>query len=307
MAKNLQEFFRNSGRQLPTLYARSILYENSGLGNRDEYKGTVEQNVNLLDSLQGSSKSHMGSYTLVTTDEIAESGFRIKQPLRGVNAFSIVQSFGSNAVSFYKSLGYKGHTGIDYKATTGTETLAVCSGEVIYAGDDGSGGLVVEYLSDQLEVKGQKIKLRFLHYHLLRPLVKAGDAVMPGQEVGLTDNTGLYTTGPHLHFGCKILYKVPDNEGGWVTDFNNGYKGAVNPEPLFDSFDYQLYPVDTCYGLPEDVIAELYIKAKRLFIKSKLRRFPTRREEVALAYGRWDIETVMNPALFELWATKTKN
>ena len=48
MAQNLQEFYANTGRTLPSIYERSVLFEGLGLGHRDSYKGTAEQKASAL-------------------------------------------------------------------------------------------------------------------------------------------------------------------------------------------------------------------------------------------------------------------
>jgi murein DD-endopeptidase MepM/ murein hydrolase activator NlpD len=40
--------------------------------------------------------------------------------------------------------------------------------------------------------------------HLKGSTVKQGDRVQAGQQVAISDNTGIYTTGAHLHFEVKV-------------------------------------------------------------------------------------------------------
>lgn len=52
-ATNLSEWYTANGKSLPTVSERSILYEQYGLGSRNLYIGSAEQNTRLLDKLKG--------------------------------------------------------------------------------------------------------------------------------------------------------------------------------------------------------------------------------------------------------------
>jgi len=87
------------------------------------------------------------------------------------------------------------HSGVDFKAPTGTEVRAVAKGrirmaeELYYSGKtiliDHGGGLVSQY------------------FHLDGLQVRKGEMVERGQAVGRVGATGR-VTGPHLHFGIRL-------------------------------------------------------------------------------------------------------
>lgn len=89
--------------------------------------------------------------------------------------------------------GKRRHDGIDYGVPTGTRLLAPESGRVRYAGIDGSRALYIDILG----VDGVTYRM----VHLKSFTVKTGQMVKQGDLVGYSDNTGIYTTGPHLHAG----------------------------------------------------------------------------------------------------------
>lgn len=88
------------------------------------------------------------------------------------------------------------HNGDDLAAPNGNPIKAAQSGQVIWSGWD-VGGF------------GWSIKINHcnhlstLYGHMSKLLVKAGDIVEVGQEIGLEGSSG-DSTGPHLHFGALI-------------------------------------------------------------------------------------------------------
>ena len=87
------------------------------------------------------------------------------------------------------------HTGIDIPAPTGTPTVAVSSGTVIYSGVQGSYGNTVMIQHDNGLVS--------LYAHNSSLVVKVGDQVKKGQVVAKIGSTGR-STGPHLHFEIRV-------------------------------------------------------------------------------------------------------
>ena len=110
----------------------------------------------------------------------------------------ITQWFGPTSLTLEPSLVYQGkyyahfHPGIDIAASLGTPVRAISGGQVVFAGRDSSGAVVVEI--EHLP------NVNSLYGHLQDPpAVKVGQVVVTGQVVGKVGLTG-NTTGPHLHF-----------------------------------------------------------------------------------------------------------
>lgn len=144
----------------------------------------------------------------------------------------ITQLYGQNQVNFYKQLGLKGHNGMDFRAGNNTPCYAVIDGIVTKATIDDAESLTkgrYVYIESE-EVDG--VKYQVLYFHLNETQVKTGDRVTAGQQIGLTGNTGQYTTAPHLHFG---LYKYVNG----VRDVKNGYDGTVDPYSYFEESWFQ--------------------------------------------------------------------
>ncbi len=83
------------------------------------------------------------------------------------------------------------HNGVDFAAPEGAEVRAVRPGRVIFVGEKGNFGKVVEILHPDDSVT------RYAHNSEL--LVTQGEAVVSGQVIAAVGSTGR-STGPHLHF-----------------------------------------------------------------------------------------------------------
>ena len=88
------------------------------------------------------------------------------------------------------------HRGVDFATPTGTPVYAVLDGTVETVTFDTGGGNVL--VTKHEVADGKTIKT--LSAHLDEILVVEGDVVVKGQTIAKTGNTGVYTTGPHLHF-----------------------------------------------------------------------------------------------------------
>jgi murein DD-endopeptidase MepM/ murein hydrolase activator NlpD len=92
------------------------------------------------------------------------------------------------------------HPGLDIANVIGTPEVAADAGQVVFAGW-GSYGIYVEIDHGN--------GFHTVYGHMSAVLVRAGQVVTPGQEIGLMGSTGR-STGPHLHF--EIRYRdVPQN------------------------------------------------------------------------------------------------
>lgn len=130
---------------------------------------------------------------------------------------------------FYNELGIDGHNGWDIGTPIGEKVCwpAEVEGTVTYISTDVNAGLGVEVYYEQ---DGKFWKQIF--WHLSEIKCVAGQKLGSGDLIGLSGNTGKYTTGPHLHWGLKEVGKT--NTGSWYTlNYDNGYKGAIDIEPFF--------------------------------------------------------------------------
>ena len=164
----------------------------------------------------------------------------------------ITQKFGENLVDFYTKLGLKGHNGIDLAFYP--DYPEVCyedfvQGKVYYTVNSNTFGNYLCIISEEKEGI-----FMHLYGHLKEFRCKTGDIVKAGQVIAIADNTGLYTTGAHLHWA--IYEMIKDSNGNYAYKYpTNGYQGAIDQTPYLS------------YIFIKDYIANLW---KQLSLLQKL-------------------------------------
>ncbi len=120
----------------------------------------------------------------------------------------VTQWFGARP-EFYEKFKLPGHEGIDFVAPLGSKIFAVAPGKVkrVQATDDGN--------PYGIHVRIQHIDgYETIYGHFKAALVKLGDDVMAGQQIGIADSTG-NSFGSHLHLTLKhaseTLGKYPNH------------------------------------------------------------------------------------------------
>lgn len=163
--------------------------------------------------------------------------------------FVLSQPWGLNK-EFYEKIGMKGHNGWDFSCVVGTPVYATHDGKVDFAGIDGTDSktIAIDTLQEY-DHEGQKVKFRTMYAHLSEYFVAPGQMVKRGEKIGLTGNTGRYTTGPHLHFGIKPIINYSP------IDVNNGYNGAIDPSPYLP--EHQEFTKTLALGDVGDEVAKL--------------------------------------------------
>jgi len=111
---------------------------------------------------------------------------------------------------FYKEvIGVDGHNGIDFEAPNGTRLYAPHDGKITkITNGDGKG----------ITLTGKEYASRF--YHLQEWHCSLNQKVKVGDFIATCDNTGRYTTGPHLHWGVKGLDGKYFNQRGMIENLN---------------------------------------------------------------------------------------
>ena len=112
-------------------------------------------------------------------------GYPVKTP-------RVTSGFGYRRDPFTGALAE--HLGIDFRGEKGDKAFATAPGTVVYVGDRGTYGIMVEI------DHGMGLTTRY--GHLEEALVKVGDEVQAGAAVALIGNTGR-STGRHLHYEVR--------------------------------------------------------------------------------------------------------
>jgi murein DD-endopeptidase MepM/ murein hydrolase activator NlpD len=165
---------------------------------------------------------------------------------------SITQFFGENP-KLYASLGLKSHNGLDIVAPHGSPLYAVEAGTVVEVKDTPEGyGRHLRFIT----VSRNGVCNEWTYGHCDKIFVKQGDKVTAGQHIANMGNTGFVVSGAtpfwktnpfagtHLHLGLRTVKKTAN---GWsypgssikieVLNYNNGFKGSVDPLPLLEKVD----------------------------------------------------------------------
>lgn len=227
---------------------------------------------------------------------------KLRLPVRHVK---VNQPFGVNFVDFYQKLGLNGHNGTDFEAGNGFDCYASHDGRVAFAGDDGTGGICIRIIEE-------KEHFETIYYHLKDVCVLSGSGVKAGQLIGHCDNTGQYTTGSHLHFGLK----QKDAQNFNTINYDNGYKGAIDPAPYFlyafdgtpiNPKDYDRSRAYHRYyrGRPNGGLINEVKVAKEL--TKYLRKLPNNEQINACTYGGWDKESIKNDSMYYIWSQLKKD
>jgi murein DD-endopeptidase MepM/ murein hydrolase activator NlpD len=143
----------------------------------------------------------------------------------------LTQRFGANKHPYYKQVGMKGHSGLDFRAIHGEEIFHAATFDgVMKVEKDRHGGIGVDVISKHPVVlkDGTKSYVKCRYWHLKAPVGWDGKEIKFGDTIGLADNTGV-SSGTNLHFGLKKCDK-----NGKSTELSNGYYGGMDPLPYME-------------------------------------------------------------------------
>lgn len=164
---------------------------------QDIFRGTVH-----VDTIQS-----MDSLTAIRSDSLIErtkqeDEFRRQyEDTEKYNLTSIVEDRGAQGLIFYRptrgmlTSGFEPdnkHYGVDIAANPNESVLAALDGTVILSTYTAETGYLIGVQHNQDFIT--------IYKHCGSLLKKEGDKVSGGEVIALVGNTGVHTTGPHLHF-----------------------------------------------------------------------------------------------------------
>lgn len=136
--------------------------------------------------------------------------------------------------SLYALAGLKGHNGIDFLAVDNQPVYAATDGKIVELSSESERGIGVEIVSKGrflLDGIPRTYRVKTRYWHLASYTVSREQKVKAGELIGYADNTGL-SSGTHLHFEVKpAQWRLSGGFKNILQD--NGYFGAINPEPYF--------------------------------------------------------------------------
>lgn len=143
-----------------------------------------------------------------------------------------------DAEGYYKARGFRpnGHLGEDWNGTGGGNTdlgdpiYSIANGMVVFARDVRKGWGPVVIVRHAFVEDGKLRTVDSLYGHLLQIMVKEGDQIVKGQQLGtMGNNRGMYAA--HLHFEIRKNIHIGMNRSLFKRDFSNYYDptGFIKP------------------------------------------------------------------------------
>jgi len=117
------------------------------------------------------------------------------------------------------------HLGVDIAAPRGTHITAPAPGRVVFVGHKFGFGLVVEIQHTSA--------VRTRYAHMRAAVVKEGDRVARGDQIGSVGSSGI-TTGPHLHYEVLVRGKQVDPLRFVLPQASTSAAAAPEPTPPDD-------------------------------------------------------------------------
>jgi murein DD-endopeptidase MepM/ murein hydrolase activator NlpD len=137
----------------------------------------------------------------------------LKSPLKG---YRITSRFSFSRLHPIRRV-WSAHYGVDYGAPEGSPVFATAEGTVLEAGWNGASGRLVRLK--------HKNNFETMYLHLARILVRKGDKVKSGQEIGTVGQSG-EATGPHLDYRIK-------ERGSYVNPLSKKFSPVEPLRPAF--------------------------------------------------------------------------
>lgn len=119
---------------------------------------------------------------------------------RKSSPFGVKRSYNNAPVTSY-------HKGIDFAGSKGSSVVAPAAGTVVATGLEAKGFVVNGNIV--IIDHGHGLTTAYLHLHEI--LVKKGQVVQQGDQIGTVGHTGI-STGPHLHWGTYLYGISTDPE-----------------------------------------------------------------------------------------------
>ena len=183
---------------------KSIASKQQMVANLSKQQATLEQQIKDLEKESQEitnliNQANVKSTGTSTNKVYPGTGGQLAHPVPQYagRPYNDVYGYRSNPISGKREL----HSGLDLKATYGTDIVAAESGTVIYSGNRGGYGktVIIDHGGGMTTLYGHNSQL----------VVSTGQQVTRGQVIAKAGSTG-YSTGVHAHFEVRINGKTTD-------------------------------------------------------------------------------------------------
>ena len=153
------------------------------------------------------------------TRQVVESASSLLYPLTK-GSFELASGFGMriSPISGQALL----HAGVDMAAPLGTPIHSVADGEVVEVSSDYRSGTFVRIRHSASD--GTVFYSAYAHQYMQDILVKVGDRVSAGQQIGAVGSNG-WSPGAHLHFEIHDASDTPIAPVAWMEGHGAAYIG----------------------------------------------------------------------------------
>jgi murein DD-endopeptidase MepM/ murein hydrolase activator NlpD len=153
----------------------------------------------------------------------------------------IAQAFGANP-RVYARWGLPGHEGLDIRALNNTNIYSCADGNVYEVHTNGRDHPYGIHVRVQ-----HRSGYRTVYGHLIRALVRQGEAVTAGQVIGKADSTG-NSSGPHLHLTLKRDGATERRETAYPKDIIDPTRFMIWPEEASEPHSKSVAPIPWAAG-----------------------------------------------------------
>ena len=169
-----------------------LTLESAGMTDSERMLTNLDED---LERMVRQSKLQLDSYDEIIEILAHEKNVRDCTPsIRPLKGGYLSSRYGRRMDPFTGRISH--HTGVDYRARSGSPVMSSADGVVTMAKKNGSFGLMIEVNH------GYGFKTRYAH--LSKMLVRRGSRVKRGEIIGLVGNSGR-STGSHLHY--EVMFK----------------------------------------------------------------------------------------------------
>tara|TARA_R110001606_G_scaffold233942_1_gene381541 strand:- start:39163 stop:42183 length:3021 start_codon:yes stop_codon:yes gene_type:complete len=202
---SLYEEYRasNPGEYLPSATATNVSAEENALRAaklqdiaRDYVGGFVEQDLATDATAFDNELNLAGPPPDLGQRTVVAGGPSFSQSSREAGTTAITPLPAMTVTPGGQFGGSRGHNGVDLRASIGTPVRVPKSGKVIASWNGGDGGQQMRVQLDDGSIHG--------FAHLSDRNFRRGQRVNQGDVIGATGNSGLHTSGPHLHYTVEV-------------------------------------------------------------------------------------------------------